>query len=246
METIPQWFDLLKWDSDFFGYPVARLTSAVTPIDFPAVQAELKHYQIRLVYWSVRPEDAVLQNQLEQLGAQLVDKKTTFVKVLDHQPSVSTTAVAVGSYAATTLSPELRALAVQAGLFSRFQVDPRIGYDKFTQLYTLWMEKSVRRELAEDVLVVRDLTRPDQPVTGVATVGHKGSVGDIGLVAVDEHYRGQGIASALMRATDVWFYNHHYLRNQVVTQGDNVAACRLYAKAGYQVGLVEWLYHYWL
>lgn len=242
---MPRWFDLLQWDSDFFGYPVARVQAAVTPDDLPAVQAELIQYQIRLAYWSVRPEDTVVQGCLARLGAQLVDKKTTFVKTLNHEPPKGAATAAVSEYTAETLSPELRVLAIQAGLFSRFQVDPRIGYDKFVELYTLWMEKSVRRELAEDVLVVCDNDKPNQPVIGVATVGQKAGVGDIGLVAVAEHYRGQGIASALMQACDQWFYYHHYTKTQVVTQGDNAAACKLYGKAGYTIGQVEWLYHYW-
>lgn len=246
METTPQWFDILSWDSNFFGYPVARLKSVATPADLVAVHQELEKYRVRLVYWSVPPDDSAVQDRLAQLGAQLVDKKITFIKLLDHEPSQLSTSVAIRSYAAKTLSPELRALAIQAGLFSRFQVDPHIGYNKFVELYTLWLEKSVRRELAEDVLVARDTTKPEQPVTGVATVGHKGTIGDIGLVAVDEHYRGQGIASALMQAADKWFYDHYYRNIQVVTQGDNVAACGLYIKAGYHVGQIEWLYHYWL
>ncbi|EKD76130.1 MAG: hypothetical protein ACD_43C00217G0007 [uncultured bacterium] len=242
----PCWFDILNWDSDFFGYRVVRLKPGVTVENITAVQTELKEYKVRLVYWSAAPEDSTLQTLITKLGGTLVDKKTTFVKTLTVALAKPNSRVTVTSFTATELTPELRALAIQAGLFSRFQVDQNIGYAKFAELYCLWMEKSVLHQLAEDVLVVCDETKSPQPVIGVTTVGQKNGIGDIGLVTVDEKYRGLGIASALMQAADQWFLQHNYQTVQVVTQGDNVAACRLYAKTGYTIEKVEWLYHCWL
>lgn len=240
------YFEILEWDSVFFGFRVARMTSNVTLIYVPTILKALVEQEVQLVYWAVEPPMTDIQHSILKLGGVFVDKKVTFMKTLMTTPPAIPSAIAVTSYDQTVMTVELSRLAIQAGLFSRFQVDPRIGYDKFAALYQLWMEKSIRRELAEDVLVIHDDTRSHRPIIGVATVGQKNGRGDIGLVAVDGQYRGRGLARALMHATDQWFYQHHYRTAQVVTQGDNTVACHLYAKAGYTIDHVEWLYHYWV
>lgn len=78
------------------------------------------------------------------------------------------------------------------------------------------------------------------------TLGRKGERADIGLVAVHSASRGKAIGSLLIRAAQARFVERGFTIGQVVTQGDNTPACRLYEKCGYRVDKVEYYFHFWL
>ncbi len=224
---------MLDWDSQFFGFPVAKI-STITELD------SMRQQGARLVYWST--PDPASQALAAAAGGRLVDKKVTYQM---HLGTISAEQLQFGpvtEYLETAANSDLIDLSIQAGLFSRFRVDPKMDPAKFQELYTLWMKKSCNHELAKAVLVIREQVR----CVAVVTVGEKNGHGDIGLVAVDASQRGKGYGQALIRAAQTWFVQHGYATSQVVTQGENVAACKLYEKCGYQAVSLEYYYHFWL
>ncbi len=48
-----------------------------------------------------------------------------------------------------------------------------------------------------------------------------------------------------MTSAEKWFSNSGYKSIQVVTQGDNIPACKLYESCGYTIESVELFYHIW-
>ena len=137
---------------------------------------------------------------------------------------------------------DFKELAVQSGVFSRFSVDPDFPGEKFIALYTLWIRKSIHKEIADEVLVIRE----GEKAAGMVTLDHKDGKGDIGLLSVSQECRGKKYGEMLVRGAQCWFMDHSCRFGQVVTQGDNTAACALYQKCGYSVGKVEFFYHFWL
>jgi dTDP-4-amino-4,6-dideoxy-D-galactose acyltransferase len=77
----------------------------------------------------------------------------------------------------------------------------------------------------------------------IVTVGEKKHRGDIGIIAVDTEFRGKGIGTALMQSAESWLAKLNYKSMQVVTQGDNKPACKLYENCGYTIESVEYFYH---
>ena len=73
-----------------------------------------------------------------------------------------------------------------------------------------------------------------------------GSDGDELRIAVDENYRGKGLGAGLVRSANAWFLKQGYFVAQVVTQGRNLAACKLYENCGYSLEKIENYYHFWL
>jgi dTDP-4-amino-4,6-dideoxy-D-galactose acyltransferase len=141
-------------------------------------------------------------------------------------------------------SEALTALAVEAGSFSRFGVDPHIPRERFVALYRQWMERSTRRELAETVLAACRPEEPDVPL-GMVTLALNRGEGVTGLIAVHKAARGRGIGARLLAAD-------HDIRRQrgvsemsVATQLANESACRLYRHAGYRLAEVNNMYHFW-
>ena len=134
-------------------------------------------------------------------------------------------------------------LAKQSSIHSRFRVDPFLPDEKCDEMYKMWVEQSQHGRMGEDILMYSSV---DDDVMGIVTVGEKNGRGDIGLVAVDEKSRGQGVGEKLVRYALKYFYNNEYKYVQVVTQGNNTGARKLYEKCGFKVDTIEEFYHFWL
>lgn len=146
------------------------------------------------------------------------------------------------SYTQKNVTPALLELAWESGIYSRFNVDPNFKSNEYKHLYKTWIEKSVNKEIAKDVLVYMD----EDIISGMITLGEKNKRGDIGLLAVSNVARGKGIGKKLMIAAENYFKEKGYDQLQVVTQGANKAALNLYQSCGYHIDDRTYFYHFWL
>lgn len=239
----------LRWDSDYFGFAVARITVAelddATVLD--ALQSA-KTQSIPLVYWATSPGRAVPPEILAEFRGTLVDKKATFARELGPEgwamPASEADSFKVLEYPQVPACPRLLALGVSAGQHSRFKTDPRIRAEHHQGLYEMWMRRSTLRELAGAVFIAVARKAPTEPV-GVITISASEGVGHIGLIAVHSDARGQGVGKRLMEAAHAWMRAAGARRAEVVTQLANRAACRLYQSCGYQLRDVVDYYHFW-
>lgn len=241
-------YELLPWDSNFFGFGVARLlTNQAGKSNLAETLALLKTQNVRLVYWATDPESRETQDAAKQVGGLLVDKKITYMMPLSPlSQTENDDEKNVEEYTEHSVTEELRVLAIAAGIFSRFRVDPNIPREKFEALYMQWITASVEKKMADVVLVMRDHESVEQPLLGFVTVGKKNDRGDIGLLAVAERARGRGVGTVLVHAAQQWQRAQGLAVGQVVTQGDNIAACKLYQRCGYAPERVDNIYHFWL
>ncbi len=137
---------------------------------------------------------------------------------------------------------DLDKLALQSGKLSRFYLDPFFTYEQYSKLYKTWIKKSLNRSIAKEVLVVRD----NDKVIATITLGDKNGCGDIGLLAVDSNFRGRKLGEVLMNSAENYFLQSGYRDIKVITQLDNLPACNLYRKCGYNIEKVEYVYHIWI
>jgi dTDP-4-amino-4,6-dideoxy-D-galactose acyltransferase len=235
-------YQILSWDSDFFGFKVAQLANPdLNPSTLGVLLRALRENAVGLVYWASNPHDEGSQRAALMHGGFLADRRIMYVRIADRVPE-NASSVPVEQYAQLEADSSLESLALQAGAFSRFNTDPRISRDKFELLYRIWIRRSADRTLAHAILV----TRQSGKIVGMITVGEKRGRGHIGLVAVDEAMRGRKIGSSLLVASLVWFREHGYATVEVVTQGANVAGCKLYENFGFRPEKSENIYHFWL
>ena len=96
--------------------------------------------------------------------------------------------------------------------------------------------------MADEVLVIMR----NNHIAGMVTLTDKNGVGDIGLIAVDEKFRGRKFGQQLVLDAQRWFIQHGCHTSCVITQEDNLPACHLYEKCGYQKTKTEFFYHFWL
>lgn len=233
-------FKSLDWDSSFFGISTGMITCQnLTADEIHKILEKMKIDGYRLVYYpAVHKIEATL---LDRYKGVLADEKITFIKTLG-KLSVQNTDAHIISYDQSNVSPELLDLAWESGIYSRFNIDPHFKNNEFRQLYKIWIERSVSREIAKDVLVYMDESR----IGGMITLGEKNNKGDIGLVAVAESSRGKGIGKKLMAAAENAFQDMGYHEVQVVTQGINAPAMNLYQSCGYTINERLFYYHFWL
>ena len=237
-------YDHLEWDSDFFGFNVARMTMIdFDEIHFLSTLKSLKNENYRLIYWSLPPSVNVEDGFLKRYGGFLADEKITYLKKTDGTNLIDKAFLySTVPYSFKEPEPTLLKLALESGEFSRFRCDPLFPPELFEKLYHHWIIRAVRKEIAWEVLVVKDM----DGTSGVVTLGAKEERGDIGLLAVSSRARGRGLGKLLMRDAEKAFIKHGYAEVQVVTQKRNVVACRLYESFGYRVEKIENVYHFWL
>jgi len=233
------YFDILNWDSIFFGLKIGKINTKISnQAELSKILNECKNQEVVLIYYSSGFPLNTFQFTSEVYEICPVDKKITYLKNTDvHIPYNQT----VSTYQENFPNDKLINLAIQSGIYSRFNIDKKIDRIKFEELYKEWMINSVNKKLAKEVLIYKN----KGVIEGFVTLGEKLGVADIGIIAVDEYSRGKGIGKILMTAAENWFANNHYNQIQVVTQGDNLPACKLYEATGYKIKSVEYFYHLW-
>ena len=235
-------YETLQWDSDFFGFNVAKLTPFQLSIEtLEAHLAEMRRNGIKLVYW---PSSHKLDNNaISKLGGILADIKTTYfvdLLTLGNPPLPSN--IAITPYSASVSIDDMEALAIESGKYSRFFNDPMFDRKKAKELFRIWIRNAVNKTYADEVFIIQDR----QHALGMITVAKTDKQGQIGLLAVSPQHTGKRYGESLVKQAQNWFMTQHLDEAHVVTQGNNIPACRLYEKCHFKVEKVEYFYHFWL
>ena len=230
----------LAWDSSFFGFGVANIT---TPIEntnqFNELYFQMKEDNVSLCYYACESELQSNFFENELLEVIKVDEKISFRKGISVLENPSQHLVNIANL--DSRINEFESLAIQSGEFSRFKVDPRIANNKFENLYKIWIRNSLLRKNAREVFCICY----ENKVAALITIGEKYKKPLIGLVAVDKAFRGKGFGKALIQAVEKWCYDNKYENLDVVTQGNNIPAIRLYESCGFDLFEKKNIYHIW-
>lgn len=222
----------LEWDSDFFGYSVGQLViSQSTQKQLPALLIEASDFKLVYVF-----SDERINPEREEL--KLVDIKTRLGKKLNKK---NHTIANVHEYTGGE-DDQLKKLALQSGIYSRFKMDSNFVNNEFEQLYLKWISDSINKTIADKVIVYKE---PERNCKGFVTLKFQENFSEIGLIAVAEESRGKGIANALLDYVDNCAVEVGLKRIEVVTQFDNFPAMNLYEKAGYEIISKKYIYHLW-
>jgi dTDP-4-amino-4,6-dideoxy-D-galactose acyltransferase len=237
-----QFFEDLKWDSDFFGYKVAQiLNQDIDEQYFTETINYLKTQNYRLVYLKTEPENTKLNDFAKRNKIFLADKKVTFSIKFSEADNFSESNE-IKDYKHDFVSDDLLKLAYQCGEFSRFKIDKNFKNREFEKLYQIWIEKSVKKEIAEKIFAYYI----ENSVSGMITLTKKNNIGIISLIGVDSNFRGQKIGQKLIEQTKNYFKQQNIFKIDVVTQLDNQTACNFYKKCGFKISKIENIYHLWM
>jgi len=239
-------YKILPWDSQFFGYGVARILPPRLNADsLGNILKQLKSQNITLVYWPSDIIDDGAQSAARELGGTLVDEKTTFFADLNTL-ELSSFPRRSDIYIYTDRYPtlEMEELAISCGRYSRFNIDKKIGEDKFRELYMLWLKRSIAGITDRCLWVCPD--EKSGKIIGMISMNLIGDIVDGDLGAVSKASRGKGIGVGLFLEAMYWSLENGYKYMQLITQGQNKISCSLYKKFGFKIKKVENFYHFWL
>ncbi len=236
---------LLDWDSEFFGYRIARyLGSRCRLQDVDAILAECKADGIDCVYALVDVADTESISSIQENRAYMADARVTFGG--DLGTGIDVEALSGGAHAVRpAMDSDIPALASIAGVShrdTRFYADRHFPAERCDRLYQVWIEKSCQGQ-ADAVLVAENGAH--EAIGYVTCLGKGAAAGKIGLIAVKEEARGAGVGSALLRAALDWFVSNRVASFTVATQLRNVRALRFYGRAGLLISSVELWFHLW-
>lgn len=227
----------LAWDSNWLGFPVARFV--VEGADEVAIAvAQCRAEGVRLLYLVLDPTDTVAA-AATAAGALLADVKLSYEKQLSAPTMPFVPPVGTVLALATATTPQLEALALQSGEYSRFRRDIRIGTQAFEELYAHWLGKALSNGRVWAASKAND-------TVGLLAFGVRGGKASIELLAVAPTARRQHIGQCLVQLAEQEAQHQGYTMLQVVTQGANRPARHFYERCGFQVRQTEHIYHLWL
>lgn len=234
-------YSILKWDSNFFGFTVAKIiTDKLNFKDLKKILTDLKKRNVSLAYFASDSANKDLQKAAKSLGGFLTGQKITYILDLKSIPAKSSvSAVPVEEYDKVKPNNDLIRLILQGGVYSRFHVDPKISDKQYRDLFTLWISNSTKNNT---IFVIK---RNDRIVAFVS-LNEKDKRGNFDFITVDKSFRGRGFGNALLYNAHKWFVSKGYDIAQAVTQRENVVACNVYEKHGYHIEKIENFYHFWM
>lgn len=226
----------LEWDSDFFGFRIARVTGdRLTRSDWARVRDWCAAESVRCLYLLTSSDDIESALIAGEEKFRCVDIRVTLDR--DMAPEGDFEAIRP---AAEHDVPALVDLARGSHTDSRFYADPGFPEELCSRLYGTWIEKSFRG-YAKSVLVADRSGKP----AGYITCNWSDGAGSIGLLAVAPWAQGQGVGSALVNAALRTFRDNGVSRASVITQGRNIPAQRLYQRCGFLTRVMQIWLHRW-
>lgn len=222
------------WDTEFFGFKIGEYkTSELTLqlLNTIIINAQCENY--KLIYIKSHNNNPQLDNILFCDERRIYHKKRKRNNYIPYYP--------ISKYNKTTISESLFELALESGKYSRFHLDPNFPDECFEKLYKKWIENSLNKTIASDILTYNEQETP----IGLLTYNNKNNKSTIGLISVSKKKQKKGIGKRLIH------YYENSLNNsieilEVVTQGVNKSACSFYEKNGYILSSTSYIYHLWI
>ena len=219
----------LTWDSTFFGYKIgkAEINSTLNTKD---LLNSIKKSSFEMVQ--------IFSNQNLGSGFKYnpIDVKLTYSKKVatakTNNPCIKSVTKDVDG--------ALVKLATEAGIYSRYKTDKNLQL-KFEEMYEIWMNKSLKRELAAEVFAFQYENR----INGMVTINKKLKKAEIGLIAVDNKAQSKGIGTQLLQSVENWALKQNLENICVATQEENYNACQFYEKNNYKISDKTYIYHIW-
>jgi dTDP-4-amino-4,6-dideoxy-D-galactose acyltransferase len=231
----------LKWDSNFFGIKVGliKLSSESDLNHFNKYGSSLiKDY--KLIYLVTDEHIVVPKTILNKYNGSFINQRIVYNKTLTSTNYNIPDWII--DYKDKTIPNELISLALSSGTFSRFRIDSNFTFEKYEELYSLWIKNSINRKIANGVVVASFREK----IKGMITYKYNKQNATIGLLSVDSSEQGLGIGRYLVDKVEELAFNLKHTNIRVATQSNNVSACAFYDKLGLTPIEICNYYHLWI
>lgn len=234
-------FEILEWDTQFFGIKIAKINDFKSEEEFYDILNEIKRNKIKLLYFFIEPDDIYRNSILLKNNAILVDEKITY-KLNIENIHIADNFQHIKFYSNNELTQDLINISIQTSEFSRFRIDKNIGDSFCDKLYTKWIENAVNKHFNDAIYVYSENGR----IEGLVTLKSIADSGSISLIGVDAKSRGKNIGTLLIKKSIVHYQEMNINYIEVVTQKANALACKFYEKNGFTIQSIKNIYHLWV
>lgn len=233
-------YELLPWDSEFFGFPIGRITELDGSNSLPHSLARADAQGIRCLYHLVPADRVDALHEALRHGFKPYDIRVELERPLDDRATdeaVGPVPVREAELADEAVVSDLAAQTITA---TRFSLDDHFPAERMSLLYPQWVRRGLRSGPERRVLIA-------EPSAGFLVCGldNQAAIGSIELVGVAPTFARRGISRVLMQKAHTIMREADCEHARVVTQGRNVAAQRLYQSCGYRTRSVAWWLHRW-
>ena len=221
----------LKWDSEFFGRKIGRLTKVQPEKKLRSLiqQAHKKEYEYLLCRLIL---DKIAEIQLlERHGFYLTDIGVVWEKRIQYSTFNTQHPTFLVREATIKDIPMLKSMV--KGLFndSRFYNDPFFTKKEADKVYQTWIENSLQEKTAKTFLVENCGF-----ITCKRLSKNRGDIPHIGVVPKSQ---GKGIGTTLMHRALKWFKENGVKTVTVRTQANNSMAMNFYNRLGFDVKYID-------
>ena len=235
--------EILPWDSDFFGFAVARVVSSeLNARQAAKVLAWCREQSVKCVYFQCgglwQPSVQVVQKK----GFELVDIRVELNLLKRPAPKPEKTSARIRPFRPGDL-PFLERIARYSHTESRFFRDPNFSRTAAQELYATWIRRDCEG-FADRVWVALNTSKI--PVGYLSCkVDRLRKIGWISLFAMAEDQKRQGYGKRLVGYALDWLAEQNTAEARVVTQAGNISAQRLYQICGFRTLNVSLWFHKW-
>lgn len=225
----------LNWDSDFLGFEVGAIWITDDDPSFSVENYNFSDYKLIYLFKPSRFHAVKIDSQF------LVDVKYRYKMALKTFETSSTNKHEISIYSNSTASDELIDLCISSGEYSRYKLDANFDRSVYPSLYKLWITNALRRKKNEKVFICNI----DGLFAGLIIVSFTSNLATIEILAVNEKYRGRGIAKSLIDISIKDSVEQGCTDLYVSTQQKNLSSCGLYESFGFKLESSTDVYHFW-
>jgi dTDP-4-amino-4,6-dideoxy-D-galactose acyltransferase len=232
----------LQWDSDFFGVPVASLDGGLLQSETSKIVFDwCRKEKIRCLYFLADGTDSHTLQCAYDEGFQFIDVRVKMEYDLKNVQQTEASSLEIKPVTKKEKLDNILAFARMSHTDSRFFKDLNFDRIKCEKLYEEWIYRDF-----EKGNVVGFYPEGENNIKGYVTFTMESpDVARIGLIAVEDQFRGQGVGTKLLRKTIVTSKELNARKLIVVTQATNTSALRLYEKAGFRISDTKIWFHKW-
>ena len=223
-----------EWDTENFGFNIGKCNlTNLTPTLLNDIITTSRVNNYKLIYIESIHKNPIFNNIL------FCDERRIYQKKRKNKTNISF--YPISQYNKLDISDTLLELALECGKYSRFHLDSNFPNKCFEILYKKWIENSLNKKIASNILTYNEDTKP----IGLLSYRNEDNKSTLGLFSVLKDAQNQGIGQRLFQ-----FYENSLSNSieilEVITQGVNKKACSFYEKNGYLLTSTSYIYHLWI
>ncbi|MCM8530261.1 MAG: GNAT family N-acetyltransferase [Lentisphaeraceae bacterium] len=235
---------VLSWDTKYFGFNVAQINgNRVCHQSVKNIVEFCEKENVNLLQFKCDAHHSESVKVAEENDFHFVDIRMTFeISLIERKPVDRINSLEFRLAGVDDL-PVLMKISHEIYQTSRYHFDSNFPKEKVDLFYQDWVRKAVTGDF-DDCLYVITLNKI---VLGYCSIRRDGSSkAFIGIVGLDDEYRGNGYGKELIEMVLDDCKRQGIDTIDVVTQGRNYSAQRLYQRCGMLLSRLELYYHKWL